>query len=1390
MPTVAEVTEFGVKVLNGSKAELSTFIGTFHHEADGTEWIDGRVLMDLNIPGQEPKPYKPKIDKVTAADITADKAYVAPVVALDTGWELQAGHTFDIGLIGQGATVGAVDAASGVLAGTSRTTASLTATTAADTTASGGGAGGGGVLGGSGPNLILPPANVLPTAGADTLAATEDSALILSAADLLANDGDADGGTLTVNGVGTAVGGTVVLMPDGTISFTPRPDFFGTASFTYTVSDGQGGVTTAVATLQVANVADVPVARKDTVQTAEDTVLVLDPATLLKNDSDADGTSPTLTAVFDAVGGTVELVGGKVVFIPDADFTGLASFSYTISDSEGGTATASVTVAVAGVGDVPVLGADAAQMDEDGTLILQPADLLANDSDADGDTLTIVGVESLSGGTAVLLPDGTISFTPAPDFNGPAVLRYLVSDGSGHLAQADIAVAVAPVNDAPVAADDTADAVEDTPLLLKAADLLANDSDVDGDTLTIVGAEALSGGTASISAEGDILFTPDADFFGQAQLTYKIADGAGGFSTATVTLTVEGTDDAPVAFGETLALTEDTNALISAATLLANDIDVDGDSLKIVGIAGSTGGKASLNADGDITFTPTANLNGKGAASITYIVEDPSGRQSEATATIDIAAVNDAPTVTGEIYGTHYQGTGAFEVPVADLLANDSDVDGDTLTISAVGTPVGGTVTLDGGKVIFTPTPDFTGQAGFTYTVDDGNGGTTKATVAFEVQKNTAPTAVGETLTGSAEDAVRTISFADLLKNDTDFEEHALSIVGVQAVEGANVELTDTGVKITPLPNYNGVVKFNYLVEDKLGAQSTAQASFTLTAVNDAPVAANETIAATEDTKVVMTFKQLLGNDVDVEGDALTITAVSGATKGSVVMDKGAGTVTFTLDQNYNGSAAGFTYTVSDGKGGTDTAKVTLNVAAVNDAPTVKGELLAGVEDTVYKVKLSSLLSNDSDVDGDSLTIASVKAGTGVDTVVISGGYVVMTPDKDYDGNASFQYRVSDGNGGFTWSTVVVALAGVDDGPTNSSKSYNGEDGQTLKGTVPVSDVDGGDYSYQVVSTTESGQWYWKGTNNPVTGISSWSYAQPPLAISGSGGFTWAASHMHSWHEGGDSSYEQGTFVFVGTATYKIKVTDENGEFAYTTLTFKNEGNPPIADTGSGDDHGYDGGTPPIILDLDKDGEIIANAEKSGVTFDWNGDGKASKTAWVDQGDGFLMLDRNGDGKAQSEDIIFANDHPDAQTDMDGVRLAYDSNKNGKLDAGDEKFADFKVWQDLNQDGISQAEEIKTLAEHGISSIGLEAPRIDSKIDGGALHRETEVTFEDGSTTKAGDVTIHHQDGPTISVEQQAALLIEAMAAFVPETLDQVPLTQSQPLPDWLPRAEEEWQPM
>ena len=261
------------------------------------------------------------------------------------------------------------------------------------------------------------------------------------------------------------------------MTYAPAPDYNGLDSFSYTVIDGQGGAATATVSVTITSVNDAPVAKDDAATTAEDTAATI---AVLANDSDADGGTLSVASVTMPAHGTATINGdGTVTYAPAPDYNGLDSFSYTVIDGQGGAATATVSVTITSVNDAPVAKDDAATTAEDTAATIA---VLANDSDADGGTLSVASVTMPAHGTATINGDGTVTYAPAPDYNGLDSFSYTVIDGQGGAATATVSVTITSVNDAPVAKDDAATTAEDTAATIA---VLANDSDADGGTLSV-----------------------------------------------------------------------------------------------------------------------------------------------------------------------------------------------------------------------------------------------------------------------------------------------------------------------------------------------------------------------------------------------------------------------------------------------------------------------------------------------------------------------------------------------------------------------------------------------------------------------------------------------------------------------------------------------------------------------------------------------------------------------------------------------------------------------------------------------------------------------------------------------------------------------------------------
>lgn len=283
-----------------------------------------------------------------------------------------------------------------------------------------------------------PAPNGLPVAVADAYAVVGGQTLVVTAPGLLANDVDPDAGDmLTVALVADAQNGELVFgideasPGDGSFSYTPEFGFSGIDTFTYRAVDSKGGlsepVTVTISVEPQPNRA--PVASPDAFGVAEDGVLTIPVASLLSNDTDADGNALAVTAVGNAVNGTVTLAGGNVTFTPTANFSGVASFTYTVSDGLA-TANGSVTVDVTPVND-PAL----AQNDNATTTAGIPVtiNVLGNDFDLEGQALVVANLTQPATGGTVATNGNSVTYTPAVGFSGSTSFTYQAQDSAGAL---------------------------------------------------------------------------------------------------------------------------------------------------------------------------------------------------------------------------------------------------------------------------------------------------------------------------------------------------------------------------------------------------------------------------------------------------------------------------------------------------------------------------------------------------------------------------------------------------------------------------------------------------------------------------------------------------------------------------------------------------------------------------------------------------------------------------------------------------------------------------------------------------------------------------------------------------------------------------------------------
>ena len=865
--------------------------------------------------------------------------------------------------------------------------------------------------------------------------------------------------------------------------------------------------------------------------------------------------------------------GGEAFNFLPAGETITLTYTVEATDSHGAKTTHPVTITITGTNDAPVAAPDAEAISKNDPSA--GGNVLVNDHDPDqGDEIKVVGVtkgkEDTAGGnvgagvpgeygTIIINEDGSYTYTPNggdPRVSGlkdgeklEDIFTYTISDGKGGTSTTTVTITINGENNPPVARPDTGFTPRDE---TAAGNVLENDSDPEGDKITVTGITSekdpeggldkpVEGeyGQITIDEYGNYTYTPDPDNpavknMGEGEtlqdiFTYTIVDEDGKTSTTTVTITIGGPGNhPPVAHPDENSVSEDGpsvqgNVITGGTPGDKADVDPDGDLLEVIGVAkGDTGtangnvgseipgeyGRIIINPDGSYTYTPNSGdprVNGledgeKLEDVFTYTISDGNGGTSTTTVTITINGVNDDPVARpdentvgrgGADQAGYEDGNPDTTVIASNVTVNDSDPEGKTLIVTGVGTeinPAGnvgaevkgqyGTVIIhedgsytyildNGNAAVDAMGEDDTLEDVFTYAISDGQGGADQTTLKIIITGTAVPN-----LPPVAEPDKGTVSEdgppaeGNVLENDHDPEGDPIKVVGVEKGDGGTPVTDGSGVgtevpgeygKITidedgnytytpnsGDPRVNGLDEgetledtFTYTIVDEDGRTSTTTVTITITGTNDGPVAQPDTNTVPEDGPAAV--GNVLPNDSDPEGDPLTVVGVEKGNTGTQITDGSGvsgtgvtgqyGTVVIHPDGSYsytpnrevtNSLADGeevkdvFTYTISDGKGGYAHTTLTITITGTNDDPTANPDVNTVREgapdhpdhednnpDTTIIV--GNVTDNDTDPDiGDTLTVIGVQKGehaspfTGATTVTGDYGEVTINPDGSY----------------------------------------------------------------------------------------------------------------------------------------------------------------------------------------------------------------------------------------------------------------------------------------------------------------------------------------------------------------------------------------------------------
>jgi len=983
----------------------------------------------------------------------------------------------------------------------------------------------------------------LPLDALDDVAETdEDMAVVIY---VLAND-FLGAEPSQIVGVGNGDHGSAQDNGDGTITYTPDPDYHGIDAFTYTIGDSDGNADSAAVSVTIYPTNDGPTALDDRSDTDENEPVQIN---ILANDSDPDGSliPSSVSIIQKPIHGTIDVdpSTGVVTYSPSNGSCGSDVFTYIVEDNEGAASNEATVDIEVQCNESPVADDDYATTDENTSIEINVS---ANDADPDGslDLLTIQVTTPPSFGTVSVHPSsGLVTYMPDPLSCGDDSFSYTIRDDDGAVSnEASVAIAVL-CDDPPLAIDDLYNIGEGESLDENSPGVLANDIPSPGDPMTATLASDVTYGTLTLNTDGSfvyihdgsettsdqftyfassytkdsneatvtlviqpvndvpaaaddesstqedipvgVTYTPGPNFHGTDTFSYAATDGNGGHAEATVTVIVTPVNDPPVAQDDSKSTDEDASVTID---VLGNDSDPDGDSLMVQSVTQPINGVV-VNNGLDVVYTPDPEFNGDD--DFTYTISDSNGETATATVTVAVAIVNDPPAAQDDAAIT------AEDASVTILvLLNDSDPDGDDLVVQAVTQPLHGAVIASGTSIIYTPAPNYFGGDSFTYTISDGNGGISTAVVSIEVLPvNDPPVAQGDSQTTREDSPVMIL----VLSNDSDPEDDPLRVESIGRPSNGSVVNNGSELVYEPDPGYSGTDIFTYTISDGKGGTSTARVTVLIAPVNDLPSAQDDSANTDEETLVVI---PILSNDSDPDGDFLLIESFTQPQNGSVLNSRT--TLSYIPNPGFQGIDT-FTYAVSDGNGGSDHATVTVSVAEVNDAPIAQDD--AVITDEGIPITILSLL-NDSDPDGDPLEIESVTS-PGNGSVKIVDGELVYTPDPGFDGVDMFTYTVSDGRGGTSTATVFIAVVLVNDAPIAQDDSVPTIEGEGV--TVPVlnndSDPDGDPIA--IIAVTQP-------TGGSVT------------------------------IEGNDLLYEPDD-GFIGTDTFEYTIADDSGSTSTATVT-------------------------------------------------------------------------------------------------------------------------------------------------------------------------------------------------------------------------------------------------
>jgi VCBS repeat-containing protein len=784
-----------------------------------------------------------------------------------------------------------------------------------------------------------------------------------------------------------------------------------------------------------------PVANNDALEVNEDdiaTLLVSGETSVLFNDSDDEGDTLTATLHTDAAFGDLVLAAdGTFSYDHDGTETVNDSFVYNADDGTS-IVTATVFITITLLNDAPVAYDDSLYVEEGLTTTLLLNDVtsvLENDTDEEFDPLTAtLGIDP-SFGTVFLDPTGTFTYTHNGSENHADFFTYSASDGE-FTDVATVTVTITPTNDAPDAIDDYISVDEDgvaTLLDSGASSVQENDLDPDTTTLTITLDTDVSNGDLILNEDGTFSYDHDGSETTTDSFIY-IADDGEFSDTATVTIAITPTNDAPDAIDDYITVEEDGVVTLldsGAPSVQENDLDPDTTTLTISLDTDVSNGDLILNEDG--TFSYDHDGSETTSDSFVYVADD--GELTDtATVHITITPVNDPPVADDDFLTVSEGGTAnVLDSLHTSVLFNDLDPDSILTATVEIPPEYSSFFNLDPtGTFTYTHNGSENHVDSFTYIASDGEFSDTAVVTITVTNENDHPVALPDSAIVDEGDTITVLegNATSVLDNDYDPDGDVTLTASLDIKpEFGTLTLNPDGTFIyTHDSSENHTDTFRYVVSDGQLADF-ADVTIKITPINDPPIAVNDFYTTKKGTILEVQAPGVLENDSDAENEDLSVTAKTFTRNGQVTLNED-GSFIYSPLETFSGENV-FLYEVCDPHDDCVDATVTISVTLVNAAPVALGDHYYTDVGQMLSVPVDlGLLANDSDAETDKFSlITSQETDVSKGKLALNNnGSFTYTPPEDYIGTVSFTYKAYDGDLYSNVATVMIAV-GEDNEP-------------------------------------------------------------------------------------------------------------------------------------------------------------------------------------------------------------------------------------------------------------------------------------------------------------------------------------------------------------------------